>query len=168
MPTCQTRQRHNLQSHIIWIFTEWNLKSFIRAQVNYRSRRWQLSVIILFAFNQCLWAWNLVCHVKERMYLEPVWEQGAEGNFWTWEGWDNRKREKTTYLRASELVLLAKLYLNDEKGQNEMGGSWMRYMRGVQKRVLVWKHEGKRKVGKTRGKWGIILKWNSKVKLQSP
>jgi hypothetical protein len=37
-----------------------------------------------------IWAWNMVSDT------EDVWEQGAEENIWTKEGWSDERAKKTT------------------------------------------------------------------------
>jgi hypothetical protein len=34
-------------------------------------------------FIHLLRLWNLVCHPKGIIYIEDIWEHGAEGNIWT-------------------------------------------------------------------------------------
>jgi hypothetical protein len=48
------------------------------------------SVIVLL-FCMCV---NLGSNIK-RTLIEDVWEQGAEENIWTQEGWSARRLEKT-------------------------------------------------------------------------
>jgi len=40
------------------------------------------------------WVWNLVSHTK-RTHIRGVWEQGAEKNIGTWEGWSGGRLENT-------------------------------------------------------------------------
>jgi hypothetical protein len=39
------------------------------------------------------WAWNWVCQSKGKTYPEGVWERGTEGNIWTYEEIDKKRRE---------------------------------------------------------------------------
>ena len=40
-----------------------------------------------------VWAWNLVDHIKWRMWAESVGEQGAKDSFWNQEGGSNTRLE---------------------------------------------------------------------------
>jgi hypothetical protein len=40
--------------------------------------------------------WNLVSDIKGGTYTEGVWEQGAEEDIWTEEGWGDGRVEKTS------------------------------------------------------------------------
>jgi hypothetical protein len=43
-----------------------------------------------------VWVWNLVSDIKGGTQTEGVWEQGAEEDIWTEEGWGDGRMEKTT------------------------------------------------------------------------
>jgi hypothetical protein len=42
-----------------------------------------------------VWVWNLVSEIKGGTQTEGVWQQGAEEDIWTKEGWGGRREEKT-------------------------------------------------------------------------
>jgi hypothetical protein len=42
-----------------------------------------------------LWVWNSVSDIKGGTQTEGVWEQGAEENIWTEEGWSDRRLKRT-------------------------------------------------------------------------
>jgi hypothetical protein len=42
-----------------------------------------------------VWVRNLVSDIKGGTQTEGVWEQGAEEDIWTEEGWDDGRMEKT-------------------------------------------------------------------------
>jgi hypothetical protein len=56
--------------------------------------------VILF-FQDCnlacgsIWVWNIVSDIKGGTFTEIFWEQGAEENIWTQEGWSDGRVEKT-------------------------------------------------------------------------
>jgi hypothetical protein len=42
-----------------------------------------------------LYLWTVVSDIKGGTQTEYVWEQGAEEDIWTYEGWGDGKMEKT-------------------------------------------------------------------------
>jgi hypothetical protein len=42
-----------------------------------------------------VWVWNLVSDIKGGTQTEVVWEQGAEEDIWTNEGWGDGRVKKT-------------------------------------------------------------------------
>jgi hypothetical protein len=50
------------------------------------------------SFTCCsVWVWNLVSQTEGRTQTESAWEQGAEENIWTQDGFSDRRLEKTVY-----------------------------------------------------------------------
>jgi hypothetical protein len=41
-----------------------------------------------------VWVWNLVSDIKGETQTEGVWEQGAEEDIWTEEGWGDGRMDK--------------------------------------------------------------------------
>jgi hypothetical protein len=39
--------------------------------------------------------WNLASDIKGGTHTKGIWEQGAEENIWTEEGWGDRRLEET-------------------------------------------------------------------------
>jgi hypothetical protein len=53
-----------------------------------------------------VWVWNLVSDIKGGTQIEGAWEQGAEKDIWTQEGWGERRVEKNCITRSFVIYTL--------------------------------------------------------------
>jgi hypothetical protein len=102
-PGLDSRQRHGFiftPPRITQYPVEWHQKKIERVMKlithlpQYRPREHG----VLF----CM-VWSFVSHVKGRTQIEGVWQQDAQENIWTWEGWSDKRVEKVRNVKLNYL-----------------------------------------------------------------